>query len=196
MNLRTKFAFGLVIAAMPTAALAHTGLGGAQDFSHGFMHPLSGADHLIAMIAVGVYAAQLGGRAMFLVPLAFVATMIAGGAAGYFGSPLPAVEQGIGLSVVLLSLAVAVGYRLPVPLAMAVVGLFAFFHGHAHGAEGAGSHAFLPYAAGFVIATSLLHVAGLALGLSLDRLGTSRARWAKRVIGLGGVVAGAAILGG
>ena len=184
----------LCAALLPAAALAHPGQGGSHDLIGGFMHPLSGIDHLLAMLAVGIFAAQLGGKAIWQVPFAFVVAMMGGGALGYFGVPLPMVEQGIGLSVIVLGLAVMVGVRLPTWLAMGLVGLFAGFHGHAHGSEGALAHAFLPYAAGFVAATSLLHFAGVVLGLSLDRLGSKTALLAKRVLGAAGAVAGAAIL--
>jgi urease accessory protein len=182
--------------ALTTGAMAHTGHGTGQDLAHGFMHPLGGLDHLIAMVAVGVFAAQLGGRATYLVPVAFVLAMIAGGAAGYAGLPLPLVEQGIGLSVVALSVAVALGVRLPLVLSMGLVGLFAVFHGHAHGAEGADAAAFLPYAAGFVLATSALHIAGIALGLAIDRFGSTVSLNLKRLIGAAGAVAGVMILAG
>ncbi len=108
---------------------------------------------------------------MWLVPLAFVATMMMGGILGYAGYPLPLVETGIGLSVVVMSLAIALGVKLRTVMAMALVGLFALFHGHAHGSEGAELAYFLPYATGFVIATALLHMAGIALGLGFDQLG-------------------------
>jgi urease accessory protein len=179
-----------------TPASAHIGLGHVAGFTHGFAHPLSGLDHIIAMVAVGLYAANLGGRNIWLVPAAFVATMIAGGALGYAGFPLPLVEVGIGLSVVVMSLAVAAGIRLPTAAAMTLVGLFALFHGHAHGSEGAELASFLPYAAGFVIATTLLHLAGISLGLGLDRLGPDTSVALKRVSGGAGALAGIAILVG
>ena len=139
------------------------------------------------MVAVGLFAVNLGGAALWLVPSAFVGTMIFGGMLGYYGWPLPMVEEGIGLSVVVMGLAIALGVRLPTIAAMALVGLFAVFHGHAHGTEGIGlGISFLPYAAGFVAATGLLHVSGIALGLGLDRLGTTPSLVLKRVGRLGG----------
>lgn len=182
--------------ALTTGAAAHTGHGVMPDMAHGLMHPFGGPDHLLAMVAVGVFAAQLGGQAIWRVPAAFILVMIAGGAAGYLGLPLPMVEQGIGLSVVVLSIAVALGFR-PAPVfAMGLVGLFAVFHGHAHGAEGANTVAFLPYAAGFVAATALLHLAGIALSRMADRLGATTASRLKRLIGAVGTVAGVMILAG
>ncbi|MBS0250043.1 MAG: HupE/UreJ family protein [Proteobacteria bacterium] len=178
-------------------AFAHVGVGPVDTFSHGFMHPLSGIDHVLAMVAVGLFAANLGGAALWLVPSAFVSTMIFGGALGYYGWPLPMVEEGVGASVVVMGLAIAFGVRLPTIAAMALVGLFALFHGHAHGSEGMGlGVAFLPYAAGFVCATALLHIAGIALGLSLDRLGETPAMILKKCAGTAGAIAGVSILAG
>ncbi len=178
-------------------AFAHVGAGPVDTFSHGFMHPLSGIDHVLAMVAVGLFAVNLGGAAIWLVPSAFVGTMIFGGALGYYGWPLPMVEEAIGASVVVTGLAIAFGVRLPTIAAMALVGLFALFHGHAHGSEGMGlGVSFLPYAAGFVGATALLHIAGIALGLSLDRLGNTPATILKRCAGTAGAIAGVSILAG
>jgi urease accessory protein len=176
--------------------MAHTGTGAHVDAMHGFLHPLTGLDHVLAMVAVGVFAAQLGGRSLWAVPAAFVLAMVAGGALGYFGTPLPMVEQGIALSVIVMGLAVAFGVKLPVGPAMALVAVFAVFHGHAHGAEGAGAGSFAGYAGGFVVATALLHAAGVVLGLALERLGGGLAVNSRRLVGAAGAVAGAAILMG
>ncbi len=177
-------------------AFAHVGQGPAAGFAHGLVHPLSGIDHVIAMLAVGVYAAMLGGRPMALLPLAFAGFMIVGGALGYSGFGLPLVEQGIGLSVVVMSFAIAAGLRLPAGIATALVALFAVFHGHAHGSEGASIAAFLPYASGFVIATALLHLTGIGLGIALDRLNAPAAGAARWLGGGAGTLAGIAILAG
>lgn len=177
-------------------AFAHVGQGSAAGFAHGLAHPLCGIDHVIAMLAVGVYAAMLGGRSMALLPLAFVGLMTVGGALGYSGLALPLVEQSIGLSIVVMSFAIAAGLRLPAGAATALVALFAVFHGHAHGSEGASIAAFLPYASGFVIATALLHLAGIGLGCSLNRLNASAAGAARWVGGGAGALAGIAILAG
>jgi urease accessory protein len=188
---------GTMILMTAGPAFAHVGVGPVDTFSHGFMHPLSGIDHVLAMVAVGLFAANLGGTALRPVPSAFVGTMIFGGALGYYGWPLPMVEEGIGASVVVMGLAIAFGVRLPTIAAMTLVGLFALFHGHAHGTEGMGlGIAFLPYAAGFVCATALLHIAGIALGLSLDRLGETPATILKRCAGTAGAIAGVSILAG
>jgi urease accessory protein len=178
------------------SAFAHVGLGQVETFRTGFFHPLSGIDHVLAMVAVGLYAASLGGAALWLVPCAFVGMMIVGGLIGYGGIPLPLVEQAIGLSVVVMGLAIALGVRLPVAIAMGLVGLFALFHGHAHGSEGVELASFLPYAAGFIAATAALHTAGISLGLGLDRLGTAQANYLRRAAGAVGVLAGVSLLFG
>jgi hydrogenase nickel incorporation protein HypB len=177
-------------------AFAHVGLGQAAGFAHGFFHPLSGLDHIVAMVAVGLYAANLGGRNLWLVPSAFVVMMIFGGFLGYTGFHLPLVEEGIALSVAVMSMAVAAGFNLPTVAAMALVSLFALFHGHAHGSEGAVLSSFLPYAAGFVIATASLHFAGITLGLELDKFGKTVSLALKRALGVAGAFAGVAILAG
>ncbi len=146
--------------------------------------------------AVGLYAANQGGRNLWLVPSAFVATMIFGGILGYSGFPLTLVERGIGLSVVVMSMAVAAGVNLPTVGAMALVSLFALFHGHAHGGEGVELTSFLPYEAGFVIATASLHFAGIGLGLGLDKFGASAALALKRAVRVAGALAGVAVLAG
>jgi urease accessory protein len=178
------------------SAFAHVGLGQVETLQTGFFHPLSGIDHVLAMVAVGLYAASLGGAALWLVPCAFVGMMIVGGVVGYSGIPLPLVEQAIALSVVVMGLAIALGVRLPVVLATGLVGLFALFHGHAHGSEGAELASFLAYAVGFIVATVTLHGAGIGLGLGLDRLGTAQADYLRRVAGAAGALAGVSLLFG
>ena len=122
--------------------------------------------------------------------------MIAGGALGYFGFPLPMVEQAIGLSVIVMSLMIASGVELPTFPSMALVALFALFHGHAHGAEGAHANAFLPFAFGFVIATAALHLIGIGLGLGLERLNAQTSRRLQIAAGATGALVGVAILAG
>jgi urease accessory protein len=176
------------------SAFAHVGLGHVETFQTGFLHPLNGIDHVLAMVAVGLYAASLGGAALWLVPCAFVGMMILGGLIGYGGVSLPLVEQAIGLSVVVMGLAIALGARLRTVTAMALVGLFALFHGHAHGSEGAALASFLTYAAGFIAATVALHLAGIGIGLGLDRLGTAQAGYLRRTAGAVGALAGVSLL--
>lgn len=180
-------ALALVGATAP--ALAHTGHGDAHGFIHGFMHPVGGFDHVLAMVAVGLFAAHLGGRALWAVPAAFVALMAVGGALGMNGVTVPFVETGIGLSVLAFGLVLAMGLTLPVGAAMGLAGFFAIFHGHAHGAEMPADASGAFYAAGFVIATALLHAAGVALGLIAGRLASQRA------VRIGGAAMAAAGLG-
>lgn len=156
------------LALLATPAFAHLSPGGHGSFMAGFSHPLFGMDHILAMVAVGLWAALTGGRAVWLVPAAFVAAMAAGFALALAGVPLPFVEPAILASVIALGLLVALAVRLPVAAGMAVVGLFALFHGHAHGGE-IGVAAMLPYATGFALATALLHLAGVLLGLGIAR---------------------------
>ncbi|MBV9076786.1 MAG: HupE/UreJ family protein [Methylobacteriaceae bacterium] len=180
----------------PTLAFAHVGVGETGGFAHGLAHPLGGLDHVLAMVAVGLIAAQLGGRAVWLVPASFIAMMVAGGALGMAGVGLPFVEVAIGLSVVVLGLVLALGLNLPVAAAMALVGFFAIFHGHAHGAEMPETASGLAYGSGFVLATALLHVAGIALGLAIGRAGAGDRLPIARFAGVAMSVAGLALLGG
>lgn len=182
-------ALGL-LAASAAPAFAHLDPTEHGSFMAGFSHPFFGTDHILAMVAVGLWAALLGGRALWLVPAAFVGTMIAGFAAAMSGAPLPFVEPVILASVVVIGLLAAVSLSLPVGAAMALVGFFAFFHGHAHGGEigdaGAGA-----YAAGFAVATAVLHFAGVAAGLGLGRvLGGAAGRTATRLAGAATALAG------
>jgi urease accessory protein len=154
----------------PTLAFAHPGLPGhTHDLASGFMHPFSGLDHILAMVAVGLFAAQLGGRALWAVPASFVAMMAAAGVAGMSGVALPLTETGIALSVIVLGGAVALRLALPVAAAAALVGFFAMFHGYAHGLETPETASGLLYGLGFVAATAALHALGIGLGLALGR---------------------------
>ncbi|KQP26568.1 HupE/UreJ family protein [Methylobacterium sp. Leaf100] len=179
----------LVIA---TPALAHPGHE-ATTLQQGFLHPLGGLDHVLAMVAVGLIAARIGGRACLLVPAAFLAMMAVGGAAGAAGLSLPYVETGIALSVVVLGAVLALGAVPPVAGAMALVGTFAVFHGFAHGAEMPGAASGLAYGLGFLIATALLHAAGLGLGFTVTH---HKTRPALRVAGAGLAAAGLGLLVG
>ena len=179
---------------LPTAAFAHTGRGDTSGFAHGFMHPLGGIDHILAMVAVGLFAASLGGRALWAVPLTFMSLMVIGGGLGVAGIPIPYVEVGIAVSVTALGLAVAIGGRWPVALAMAFVGIFAIFHGHAHGTEMAETMSAAEYGLGFVLATGLLHVCGIGLGLSVSAFGGRRAKPAIQIAGVAIAVAGVGLL--
>jgi urease accessory protein len=131
-------------------------------FLQGVSHPLTGIEHLCPMIAVGLWAAQTGGRAIWAVPLAFVSVMLLGGAFGMAGVHLPFAEVGIALSALSLGVFIAAAVRFPLPASILVVGLFALCHGHAHGAEMPASASALGYACGFALATALLHIVGIA----------------------------------
>lgn len=156
--------------------LAHSELGQASGFVHGWMHPLGGLDHLLAMIAVGLWAAQLASagdrRALWGVPLAFVAVMALGGLLGMLSLELPLVETGILWSVFLLGGLVLFAARMPLGFGAALVGLFALFHGHAHGTEMPANASGLEYALGFLLSTALLHLVGVGTGLLLGRAST------------------------
>jgi urease accessory protein len=143
-------------------AFAHTGSGQTASFVSGIEHPFSGTDHIVAMVAVGLWAVLSGGRAIWIWPAVFPGTMLAGFAAANLGLPIPFVEPAIASSVVVLGLLVALAVQAPMGFGAVIVGLIAFFHGHAHGSEVAGS--LIPYAAGFALATATLHVAGIGLG--------------------------------
>ncbi|MDK3019844.1 HupE/UreJ family protein [Pseudodonghicola flavimaris] len=149
-------------------ALAHLNPGEHGSFLAGATHPISGADHVLAMVCVGLWAALLGGRALWMVPAAFVGAMSVGFLTALGGLPLPFVEPVILASSVVLGLLVAVAARLPVAAGAAVVAGFALFHGHAHGAEMGGAQA-MNYLAGFAAVTAALHVAGLGFGLLLGK---------------------------
>lgn len=160
----------LLLILLPTAAFAHTGHGDTAGFIHGFIHPVGGLDHVLAMLAVGVFAYVLGGRALWLVPLSFVAMMAVGFLLGVGRVDVPFVELGIALSSVVIGGAAALGRPLPVAAASALVGVFAIFHGHAHGAEMPAAASGLEYAAGFIAATALLHLIGIGAALGVARL--------------------------
>lgn len=151
-------------AGVPDAALAHSEAGVAGGLQSGFLHPLLGPDHLVAMLAVGLWGAQLGRPLIWALPIAFPLMMALGGVLGVLGIPLPAVELGIAASGVVLGLVVALALRPAVPLAVAVVAVFAVLHGHAHGTELPAAANPLAYGIGFVVATGLLHLAGIAIG--------------------------------
>jgi urease accessory protein len=181
---------GAILLALPALAQAHPGHDGHEltwDFSSGFAHPLSGWDHLLAMIAVGLWAAQLGGRARWLVPAAFLGVMTLGATLGRTGLIFPGVEQGIAASVLVLGLLIAAAVRLPVVAGMALVGVFAIFHGFAHGAEMPATAGGLLYGAGFVVATALLHAIGVSLGVLAARTSVNVTKFAGWAIAASGV---------
>jgi len=185
-----------IFALAPAAAFAHTGVGATHGFSAGFGHPITGLDHVLAMVTVGLLAGQLGGRALWAVPCTFVALMAVGGLLGISGVDVPFVELGIALSVVVLGAAVAFGIKAPLAIVMGFVGLFAIFHGHAHGAEMPEDASGLAYGLGFVLATGLLHLAGIGLGLGIGALDSTRGRVLVRTAGAAVAVAGLGLVSG
>ena len=183
----------VLCAALSTGtAWAHTGVGPAVGFFYGVAHPFSGLDHVLAMVLVGMLAVQIGGRAIWALPLAFVAMMIVGGVLGMTGVAMPLVEVGIALSVLVLGGVVAFGWKPPVALAIVAAGLFAIFHGHSHGTEMQYGFSAVGYGSGFVAATLVLHAAGLLLGLGLRRIDVGEL--AMRLAGGSAAVVGALML--
>ncbi len=195
-NRTSRIALSLAASLYPALAHAHVGVGETSGLAHGFAHPISGLDHILAMILVGVLAFQLGGRALWIVPLAFVGMMAIGGALGATGVNVPFVELGIAMSVIGLGVAVALEIKAPAAIAAGLVGLFAVFHGHAHGAEMPDNAADLAYAAGFMIATALLHGGGIGLGFGIGKISQRVGPSVVRLIGGAAALAGLGILTG
>ncbi|MCB1864133.1 MAG: HupE/UreJ family protein [Chromatiales bacterium] len=161
-----RIATVLALITLAPVALAHQQ--GAVDSGalvSGFMHPFGGIDHLLAMLAVGMWGAQLGRPALWMLPVAFPMLMAAGGVLGIAGIPFPSVELGIALSVVVLGAVILLNARPPLAISLAIVSGFALFHGYAHGVELPSQADPLPYSFGFVLATGLIHLAGIAIGL-------------------------------
>jgi urease accessory protein len=155
----------IVMLMAPSLAFAHPGPAHIHGLADGFLHPFTGFDHVLAMIAVGLLAAQLGGRALWIAPLSFMAMMAVGAGLGVAQVAVPFVEVGIASSIITLGAVLLFGVGLPTLAAAALVGFFAVFHGHAHGAEMPSAARALSYGAGFVMATGLLHLAGISLGV-------------------------------
>lgn len=158
-------ALGAALLAWHSPALAHESESLMLGFVGGFLHPLAGADHLLAMVAVGIWGAFLKRPLVYLLPTVFPTVMALGGVAAMAGLPFPPVEIGIALSVLLLGAAILFAYRAPVWLAVAIVGIFGLFHGYAHGLELPSMANPISFSLGFVLATGLLHICGIALGL-------------------------------
>lgn len=169
--------------ALAGPALAHTGTGMLDHAHDGFLHPLLGPDHLLAMVGVGLWAAQIGGRALWALPASFVGFMVIGAILGMSGIGLPQVETLIAVSLLLFGIVIALAWKPATPWAMAITAFFALAHGHAHGAELPEAATPVAYALGFVVATAILHGVGLTAGLVL------RTRGAVLVRALGGLVA-------
>lgn len=160
-----SLAIAAILIAFASAVSAHEGTGISGGFFSGFMHPILGWDHVIAMVAVGLWGAFLGSPAIWVLPVVFPLVMAFGGALGVMDVPIPAVETGIAASAIVLGAMVAFAVRPPIWVAAIIVGAFAIFHGHAHGTELPSAANPLAYSLGFVIATGLLHLCGIAFGL-------------------------------
>lgn len=157
-------ALGALALVLATPAEAHLLNAGGAGWAHGFVHPFSGLDHILAMLAVGVWAAQTARPALWVLPTAFPLAMAAGGLLGVAGVPVPGIESGIAASVLILGLLIAARARPPLALSIALVAVFAVFHGHAHGAELPQAASPVLYGLGFVGATAVLHLIGLGIG--------------------------------
>ncbi|MFD1796592.1 HupE/UreJ family protein [Paracoccus aurantiacus] len=177
-----------LLALMPTAALAHAGHE-VGSFHSGFGHPFSGADHMLAMVALGLLAMQVGGRGVWALPLTFVAAMLVGGALGAGGMPFPAVEPTILASCIILGALVAMAVKLPMWLTLAGTAFFGAAHGWAHGAEGPAS-GLAVYATGFAVATALLHGLGIVAGKAIPAVAIRLAGFAAALAGVTLAVAG------
>jgi urease accessory protein len=172
----------LLLASLTTLPVAaHSAYGERISFVSGFEHPLSGLDHVIAMLAVGLWGAQLGAPAVWILPITFPLIMACGGFVGLMGIPLPMSEVAIALSAVCLGAAVLTEFRLPLPVAAVLVGVFGLFHGYAHGSELPAGQDALLYSVGFVLATGLLHSSGIIMGL------LHRWVWGRFVVRVAGV---------
>jgi len=154
-----------LIILLPSYALAHVEQGQAAGFITGLQHPWSGLDHVLAMIAVGIWGAQLGNPAMWFLPVTFPMVMSLGAMMGLLGIPLPGIEIGIALSAILLGAMVLGEFRPKIIIAAMLVGFFAIFHGHAHGTELPAGQSGMLYSMGFVVATGCLHGIGISIGL-------------------------------
>jgi urease accessory protein len=170
-------------------AQAHPGHGAGVGLSAGLAHPFSGIDHIMAMLAVGMLATQIGGKMLWGLPTTFVALMVGGGLLNVAGIPVPWVEQGLMASVLVLGLMVAAAGRFPTTASLSLVGFFAIFHGFAHAAEAHKGTSMLGYALGFVVATAMLHAIGIGLGLAAGKLASKQlVRWAGVAVAVCGLL--------
>lgn len=174
-KLSVKFLTALILLTTSSVALAHPGHG-VSGFAAGLMHPFSGLDHLLAMMAVGLWAAQSGGRKVWLLPATFMAMLAVGAGVAMQWQSLPLVEAGIASSVLALGLLVALSARLPAMLSISITALFGLLHGYAHGLELPESAAPAAYALGFLAATATLHLSGIAVGIATQKRNAALAK--------------------
>lgn len=192
MTMRVTGPLAMLLTLASAPAFAHAGAGPVDGFLYGLMHPLTGLDHVLAMVAAGLWAGLVGGKARIAYPAAFVGMMALAGAWGMSGGELPGVEMGIAFSVIILGAAVALKASPPLAAGTLACGILAIFHGFAHGAELPENASGLRYAAGFILATATLHLAGIVLAGTV----ATRAPLIARIAGGGLVLAGVALLAG
>ena len=178
----SAFVIALLASMSATSAAAHLLKGEATGLFTGFLHPISGMDHVLAMVAVGLWGAQLGAPAIWVLPVAFPLVMAFGGLLGFLGVPVPGIEYGIAASAILLGAAVMFEIRPPLGVAALLVGLFAIFHGYAHGTELPPGQSAMLYSMGFVIATGALHAVGIGIGT------VHRWTWGRRLVRAAGAI--------
>jgi urease accessory protein len=181
----------IATAAFSSAASAHIGDHSHMSFAEGVMHPLTGLDHILAMVAVGLWASQIGGRALWLLPVTFPVVMAIGGVLGMSGVALPLVEAGIAVSVLVLGAAIALKLRPSLAVSVPLIGAFALLHGYAHGVELPVEASALEFGVGFIVATAVLHMIGIGIGLTANRLPV---QFVARAAGGAIAVAGVALL--
>ncbi len=186
--LLSTLSLAATFALVPQAAFAHITQGPMGGFVSGFEHPLTGPDHFLAMFAVGVWGAQMGGRAVWTLPVTFPLIMVLGGVAGMMHLPIPDVEVGIALSIIVLGSAILFAWHPIELISLIIIAVFAICHGYAHGAELPRAADPADYAVGFVVATGMIHVIGIGVGLALHK--PYKGRIAQ---GLGGVIAAAGV---
>lgn len=180
--------FSLLGLLIPCVALAHTGVGETTGFVHGLTHPISGVDHLLAMVAIGMWAIQIGGRGMWVLPACFVSMMIIGSILGFSGIPVPFIEEGILASILILGILIAAAFKSPLVYSAVIAGIFAIFHGYAHGAEMPATSGTATYMFGFTCSTALLHLSGLGIGALLQATNLKIVgRFAGGAVALGGI---------
>lgn len=171
-----RIGLAIALTAVPAASLAHPSIAPAHGLPQGLAHPFQGIDHVIAMVAVGMIAARMGGRAPWALPCAFLSMMALGGFLGIEGIEVPFVEAGILLSLPILGFAAVFNWKAPTVLAVAVSGLFAVFHGHAHGSEMTAGLSWAAYGGGFMLATALLLLTGICFGSALEKVLAQRVK--------------------
>lgn len=181
-------AIGAGLCLLPDVAAAHIIRGQQGGFGSGFAHPLTGPDHFLAMFAVGLWGAQMGGRSVWTLPVTFPMIMVVGGVIGMLGLPLPGIEIGIALSILALGLAISLAWRPAEWIALVLIAYFALCHGYAHGAELPLAADPADYAIGFVLATGMIHLFGIGVGLALNKpMHGKLSRGLGALIGVGGI---------